>query len=925
MVVCDKSETVDAKIEVTTGADGSTIYTATATMSDGQTFTDVQTVETPHTHTWEVEWTWTGLPVYVDCDVDGYEHLSLIQPWNVAESPSIKTLAGDTIDATATAVGKCTQCGETETVEGVLTAEYLTAEPTEYVGALAEITATATFSDEQTATDEKRVLAPATGDLEVNYVTSSGTTNASVAFSDINTMINKVMPFTLTYTSSSPQPTTMPFVKITDILEEYATSVVEDDSFCCFYPYAPDGQGQPLTYNAYIYQRDQADTYYYRTAESGSYGESWWSNLQRIDVMYMHQWGTPTWTWADDYSSATVTVACTRRTGRGRDVCTHTDENVEAVVTISEEDGYTVYTATATLCDGQVITAEQKVENEEGPTVSDVTITSGLTDNEKTYDGTGFTLSASATVEPSDAQVSYQWYKDGAAIEGATEATLDVDGNVSDSGTYTCEMSATSDGLTGTGSGEITVTITKAAQEISYAKTTVTKTDGEEAFTNELTETTVFGEITYTSSDETVATVDENGEVTILGTGETTITATAAGTENYEEASATYTLIVSETDKELLEAAIEAADSLDENDYTPESWEAFEKVLANAQAVLHDPDASEEDVKQATLDVMEAVADLVRSEPAGETVDKSDLLDEYAEAMQKNESDYTPESWEPFAKALAEAQEVLLDPSATEEDVEAAEEALKTATDNLEPTGTPKNGLCQIEKGVRWGYYVDDVVDTDYTGFVRNDNGDWYVQNGYVIFADASANGVFKDKTGAIGEKGTWYYVVRGKAQQDFTGLANYKNENGWWYIVDGKVDFSHNGVDKNKNGWYYVTGGKVQFGFTGLANYKNDNGWWYISGGKVNFNANTVAKNKNGWWYVTGGKVQFGFTDLANYKNANGWWYIKSGKVDFTASGVYKNVNGWWYVKGGKVQFNYTGTVASGGRTYNVIGGRVN
>ncbi len=255
-----------------------------------------------------------------------------------------------------------------------------------------------------------------------------------------------------------------------------------------------------------------------------------------------------------------------------------------------------------------------------------------------------------------------------------------------------------------------------------------------------------------------------------------------------------------------------------------------------------------------------------------------------------------------------------------------------------------------------WWYVKNGVVDFTYDGFAENQNGKWYCENGKVTF---TKQGILKDKTGGIGSKGDWYYVIDSKVQTSFTGLSNFSNENGWWYIKDGQVDFTHNGVDKNKNGWWYVTGGKVQFGFTGLADYRNANGWWYISDGKVDFTHSGVDKNKNGWWYISDGKVQFsyngfasnkngkwyiesgevtfnknsvikdatgaigtkntwyyvvgskvqtGFTGLANYKNGNGWWYIKNGVVDFTHNGVDKNKNGWWYVTDGKVQFGFTG-----------------
>ncbi len=242
---------------------------------------------------------------------------------------------------------------------------------------------------------------------------------------------------------------------------------------------------------------------------------------------------------------------------------------------------------------------------------------------------------------------------------------------------------------------------------------------------------------------------------------------------------------------------------------------------------------------------------------------------------------------------------------------------------NPDPDPNPNqnlpNGVCKAADG-NWYYYVDGVIQTNYNGFASNSNGKWWIENGKVTF---NKNDVLKDSTGALGTKGTWYYVVGSKVQTGYTGVANYKNANGWWYIKNGQVDFSANTVAKNNNGWWYVTGGKVQFGYTGVANHKNANGWWYIRGGKVDFSANTVAKNTNGWWYVTGGKVQFGYTGVANYKNANGWWYIKGGKVDFGFTGIASNANGTWYVKGGKVQFGFSGTMKYRGRTYTIRNGK--
>lgn len=56
------------------------------------------------------------------------------------------------------------------------------------------------------------------------------------------------------------------------------------------------------------------------------------------------------------------------------------------------------------------------------------------------------------------------------------------------------------------------------------------------------------GAITYSSSDPSVATVDQNGNVTFLGAGSTTITATQAATAQYASSSISYTLTLSAAD-----------------------------------------------------------------------------------------------------------------------------------------------------------------------------------------------------------------------------------------------------------------------------------------------------------------------------------------------------------------------------------------
>ncbi len=93
--------------------------------------------------------------------------------------------------------------------------------------------------------------------------------------------------------------------------------------------------------------------------------------------------------------------------------------------------------------------------------------------------------------------------------------------------------------------GGVTVNILKANQEITYEDTSISKKTNSDDFTNPLTKTKVFGQITYESDNENVAKVNVvTGEVTIVGRGTAVITATAEGSDNFTEAEASYKLTV---------------------------------------------------------------------------------------------------------------------------------------------------------------------------------------------------------------------------------------------------------------------------------------------------------------------------------------------------------------------------------------------
>ena len=222
---------------------------------------------------------------------------------------------------------------------------------------------------------------------------------------------------------------------------------------------------------------------------------------------------------------------------------------------------------------------------------------------------------------------------------------------------------------------------------------------------------------------------------------------------------------------------------------------------------------------------------------------------------------------------------------------------------NFTGIASNKNGTWYLDGG---------KVDFSYSGFYKNGTDYLYVENGQITY---TKNDVIK---GAVATQSGWWHVVGSKVIFDTTVA---KNSNGWWYISNGMVDFSHNGVEKNSNGWWRIENGKVNFSFEGFAS--NQNGWWYLEGGKVTFQKNDVIKGtvdgETTWWHVVNSKVTY---DTTVAKNANGWWSIENGKVNFNFTGVASNQNGDWYLSNGKVDFNYNGTVTYDGKLYQVVNG---
>ena len=90
-------------------------------------------------------------------------------------------------------------------------------------------------------------------------------------------------------------------------------------------------------------------------------------------------------------------------------------------------------------------------------------------------------------------------------------------------------------------------TIAKVANGLAFSSTTASAKMGE-AFTAPTLTNPYSLSLTWTSSDESVATVGQSGAVTLVSPGTTVITCTFAGSDDYEAGSISYTLTVEDTE-----------------------------------------------------------------------------------------------------------------------------------------------------------------------------------------------------------------------------------------------------------------------------------------------------------------------------------------------------------------------------------------
>ena len=227
-------------------------------------------------------------------------------------------------------------------------------------------------------------------------------------------------------------------------------------------------------------------------------------------------------------------------------------------------------------------------------------------------------------------------------------------------------------------------------------------------------------------------------------------------------------------------------------------------------------------------------------------------------------------------------------------------------------------------------YFNNGNVDTTYTGLVDYEDSTYYVRNGvvditYTGFADyeddryyISEGVVDTEYTGLVQDGDDWLYVENGKVNSDYTGLTYYNDV--WFYITNGKINWGYTGLVYYNDIWFYVSGGMIDWNYAGLV-YYNDV-WFYVSGGMIGWDYTGLAYFADTWFYISNGMLDWNYLGLTYYNDM--WFVISGGTINWSYMGLVYYNDIWFYVSGGTINWDYEGLIYYRDTWFYVSGGCV-
>ena len=231
--------------------------------------------------------------------------------------------------------------------------------------------------------------------------------------------------------------------------------------------------------------------------------------------------------------------------------------------------------------------------------------------------------------------------------------------------------------------------------------------------------------VTWSSDNEAIATVDENGMVTALANGTAVITVTTQDGSLTD--TCTVTVAAAEVpDTTQLQQYYNDALKQDTSNLIGTVAELFQKAMEQAQAILEHPEnATQEMVDKARDDLLTAIRLLTQSDKA-----ELEQLIERADGMMGNANKYVEANWKQLVDALKAAKVVMENGGAKQGDVDEATQALLDAI------------LAQR-------YKADKSILEDLIGKAENLNLEGYTADSAAAFrtALAQAQAVLADET----------------------------------------------------------------------------------------------------------------------------------------------------------------------------------
>ena len=545
--------------------------------------------------------------------------------------------------------------------------------------------------------------------------------------------------------------------------------------------------------------------------------------------------------------SETLAATVTPENAENKSITWSSNNEAVAIVDVNgtvtaKSAGTAVITATSTngKSAGCTVTVEKKQIPVTEVRLSESTV--GI------VEGSTYKLTATVLPENTTDSKNVSWSSNNEAV-----ATVDANGNVTAKRAGTAVITATS---TNGKSAGCTVTVSKKEipiTEISLDKSSATLTEGDTATLTAtvLPENTTYSkDVSWSSSNVAVATVDLMGKVTAKSAGTAIITAT---TENGMTASCTITVNKKDTNIAITE---------------------------------------------------------VRLNKSAETLVVGETTTLTATVLPENTTDSKNVSWSSSNSevAIVDANGTVTAKSAGTAVITAITENGKTAsctvTVNKKDTYT---GLRDVDGQLK--YFNNGNIDTTYTGFADYEGNRYYVSNGIV---DTTY-------TSLILDNGNWVYVENGKVNNDYAGLVNY--EGLWFYVSDGTVDWGYTGLADYNGIWFYVSGGMVDWNYAGLT-YYNDV-WFYISGGMIDWDYTGLVYYNDIWFYVSGGILDWNYIGLTSYNGI--WFMISGGMINWDYAGLVYYNDMWFYVSGGTINWDYAGLIYYNDAWFYVSGGTIN